>query len=81
MTVLDADGERAGSFAADAAANTQLSETNAKQYIKHTTIGTAQGTNDAHSWEFQWTAPDADIGPITFYTAGNASLMALISTL
>ena len=73
MTVLDADGERAGSFAADAAANTQLSETNAKQYIKHTTIGTAQSTNDAHSWEFQWTAPDADIGPITFYTAGNAS--------
>jgi hypothetical protein len=73
MTALDADGERAGSFAADAAANTQLSETNAKQYIKHTTIGTAQGTNDAHSWEFQWTAPDADIGPITFYTAGNAS--------
>ena len=25
------------------------------------------------SWEFQWTAPDADVGPITFYAAGNAS--------
>ena len=73
MTALDADGARAGSFAADAAGNTQLSEAKSKQYIKHTTAGTAQGTNDDHSWKFQWTAPDADIGPITFYTAGNAS--------
>ena len=73
MTALDADGARAGSFAVDAAGATQLSEANSKQYIKHTSIGTAQGTNDAHSWEFQWTAPDADIGPITFYAAGNAS--------
>lgn len=73
MTALDADGARAGSFAVDAAGATQLSEANSKQYIKHTSIGTAQGTNDTHSWEFQWTAPDADIGPITFYAAGNAS--------
>ena len=73
MTALDADGARAGSFEVDDAGNTQLSEANSKQYIKHTSIGTAQGTTDAHSWEFQWTAPDADIGPITFYAAGNTS--------
>lgn len=73
MTALDADGARAGSFAADEAENTQLSEANSKQYIKQTSIGTGQGTNDAHSWEFQWTAPDADIGPIAFYAAGNAA--------
>lgn len=73
MTALDADGTRAGSFKADDAANTQVSDTNSKQYIQHTSNGTAQGTNDAHMWEFQWTAPDADIGPITFYVAGNAA--------
>ena len=73
MTALDADGARAGSFAADDAENTQVSETNNKQYIQHTSIGTAQGTNDTHSWKFQWTAPDADIGPISFYAAGNAA--------
>ena len=73
MTALDADGARAGTFATDTAGNTQLSEANSKQYIKHTSTGTAQGTNDAHSWEFEWTAPDADMGPITFYAAGNAS--------
>ena len=72
MTALDADGARAGTFAVDAAANTQVSEANSKQYIKHTTAGTA-GANDAHSWEFEWTAPDTDIGPVTFYAAGNAS--------
>ena len=72
MTALDADGARAGTFAADDAANTQISEANSKQYIKHTAAGTA-GANDAHSWEFEWSAPDADIGPITFYAAGNAS--------
>ena len=72
MTALDADGARAGTFAADDAANTQVSETNSKQYIKHTAAGTA-GANDAHNWEFEWTAPDADMGPITFYAAGNAS--------
>ena len=72
MTALDADGARAGTFAADDAANTQVSETNSKQYIKHTAAGTA-GANDAHDWEFEWTAPDTDIGPVTFYAAGNAS--------
>ena len=73
MTALDADGASAGTFAADDAGNTQLSDANSKQYIQHTTVGTAAGTNDAHSWEFEWTAPDADMGPITFYAAGNAA--------
>ena len=73
MTALDADGASAGSFEANDAANTQVSETNNKQYIQHTAAGTAAGTNDAHSWEFEWTAPDADIGAITFYAAGNAA--------
>lgn len=73
MTALDANGVRAGSFTAGDAADTQLTETNSKQYIQHTTAGTAAGTNDAHGWEFKWTAPDADVGPITFYAAGNAA--------
>ena len=73
MTALDVDGARAGTFAADDAANTQVSEAKNKQYIKQTATGAATGTNDAYSWKFQWTAPDADIGPITFYAAGNAA--------
>ena len=72
MTALDANGDRVGSFTADTAANTEVAETADRQYIKHTTAGTARGTNNAHSWEFKWTAPDADIGPVHFYAAGNA---------
>ena len=73
MTALDADGARAGSFTVDDAGNTGVFEEKSKQYIHHTTAGTAAGTDDKHSWVFQWTAPDADIGPITFYAAGNAA--------
>ena len=73
MTALDADGASAGSFTVDDAGNTGIFEANSKQYIHHTTAGTAAGTNNAHSWKFQWTAPDADVGSITFYAAGNAA--------
>lgn len=73
MTALDGDGARAGTFEIDPAGDTQLGEANGKQYIKQTAIGTAAGTNNENGWEFQWTAPDTDVGPITFYAAGNAA--------
>ena len=68
MTALDADGAKAGTFELADDANTQLSTANDKQYVKHTAAGTSQA-----KWTVQWTAPDADIGPITFYAAGNAA--------
>ena len=80
MTALDGNGARAGTFEIDAAGNTQLAEANSKQYIKQTATGAAPGTNDAHSWEFEWTAPDTDVGPITFYAAGNAANENFIPT-
>ena len=73
MTALDGNGESAGSFEAADVTNTQLKDANSKQYIMHTAAGSAQGTNDENQWTLKWTAPDADIGPITFYTAGNAA--------
>lgn len=68
MTALDADGAKAGTFELADDANTQLSTANDKQYVKHTIAGTAQA-----KWTVQWTAPNADIGPVTFYAAGNAA--------
>ena len=73
MTALDGNGASAGSFEAADAANTQLKDANSKQYIMHTAAGSAQGTNDENQWTLKWTAPDTDIGPITFYAAGNAA--------
>ncbi|MDE0637090.1 MAG: hypothetical protein OXI43_14730, partial [Candidatus Poribacteria bacterium] len=72
MTALNSNGARAGTFAT-ANANTQLSAENSKQYIKHTSTGTARGKRNANSWTFKWTAPSTNIGPITFYAAGNAA--------
>ena len=73
MTALDANGARAGAFETGPSGDTQITAANTKEYIKQTAAGAAPGTNDLHSWEFEWTAPDADVGPITFYAAGNAA--------
>ncbi|MDE0318082.1 MAG: dockerin type I domain-containing protein [Candidatus Poribacteria bacterium] len=72
MTALNSNGARAGTFAT-ADANTQLEEIKSKQYIQHTSTGTAQGKRNANSWTFKWTAPSNNVGPITFYAAGNAA--------
>ena len=73
MTALDGNGVGAGSFETADVATTQLKEKGGKQYIMHTTEGSAQGTNDENQWTLKWTAPDADVGPIIFYAAGNAA--------
>src|SRR4029079_17212748 len=43
----------------------------ARQYIEHTAAGTFVGQQNSASWTFNWTAPPTDIGPVTFYAAGN----------
>ncbi len=73
MTAVDANGAKAGTFELADEANTLLTEANGKQYVKHNTAGTAAGTADANQWTVKWTAPDADIGSIIFYAAGNAA--------
>lgn len=73
MTAVDESGAKAGSFELADGANTLLTEANGKQYVKHNAPGTAAGTADANQWTVQWTAPNADIGPVTFYAAGNAA--------
>ena len=72
MTALTNSNTRAGTFSTTDA-NTQAENENNRQYIKQTTVGTAQGTQDMHSWRFRWTAPSTNVGPITFYAAGNAA--------
>ena len=73
MTALNGNGARAGTFTLANDGNTQVTAANSKQYIKQTTVGTAQGTRDKNQWTFKWTAPTNDVGPITFYAAGNAA--------
>ncbi|HEX9919776.1 MAG TPA: PQQ-dependent sugar dehydrogenase, partial [Pyrinomonadaceae bacterium] len=42
-----------------------------RQYIEHTSLGTFDNQTGGASWAFNWTAPDEDVGPVTFYAAGN----------
>jgi hypothetical protein len=42
-----------------------------RQYIEHTDAGTFPGTQGGASWTFNWVAPSSDVGPVTFYAAGN----------
>jgi Reeler domain-containing protein len=42
-------------------------------YIEHTTNGTFAGQAQGASWDVKWTAPDHDVGRVTFYAAGNAA--------
>jgi hypothetical protein len=57
------------------ATNTQLSSQGGNSYVKHTSTGTHNDTNDGPvSWTFDWTAPTVDPpGEIMFYVAGNAA--------
>jgi hypothetical protein len=78
LTALDGAGSSVGNLASTDAA-TQVSVSNGinelldREYVKHTPLGTAAGQPDAHGWSFEWTAPPSDVGPVTFYAAGNAA--------
>lgn len=42
-----------------------------RQYTGHNAGGNFEGQAGGASWTFNWTAPAADVGPVTFYAAGN----------
>jgi uncharacterized protein (TIGR03118 family) len=54
-------------------ANKPCTDANPIQFIMHTVEGTRNGTPGGADFEFDWTAPAAGSGQITFYAAGNAA--------
>lgn len=75
LTVLDnASDEKAGELQ-NLNGLTQVLQNagpgSARQYIEHTSAGTFVGQQNGASWTFNWTAPTTDVGPVTFYAAGN----------
>ncbi len=42
-------------------------------FVEHTSAGTRNGTTGGVTFQFDWTPPAADVGPVTFYVAGNAA--------
>jgi MYXO-CTERM domain-containing protein len=63
---------RAGTFAS-LDLTTQTLTAFGRQWIEHTSDGIALGTPDMNSWTVRWAAPASDVGPVTFYAAGNAA--------
>lgn len=64
----NSSGTPLGTLVISDATNTQLTSTN--DYVTHTLAGTT-GTTGFHAWTFNWTAPAAGSGPVTFYGAFN----------
>jgi len=79
ITVLDALFQPAGEFAstdANTRVQTEFDLFTDRSYITHSSPpanGTAAGTPGGNSWSFQWSAPATDLGPVTFWAAGNAA--------
>ncbi|HEX8189252.1 MAG TPA: CHRD domain-containing protein [Pyrinomonadaceae bacterium] len=74
MTALDAADQKAGAFAPSDALTRVVSGEGpfpAREYIEHTSAGTFSGQQNGAGWTFKWTAPPDDVGPVTFYLAGN----------
>ena len=70
ITAEDASNNKVGTFTITNAAQTQL--TNMMEAVTHTGNGLAP-SNDSKSWSFDWTAPAAGSGDVTFYAALNAA--------
>ena len=70
ISVRDADGEKVGQFELANATRTRFASED-RDYVTHRYSGTRQ--SDVAEWGVRWIAPDADVGPVTFYAAGNAA--------
>ena len=72
MTALNGNGARAGTFAKRMEIH-RLQKQTVNNILSRLSPGSASGTRDKNQWTFKWTAPTNDVGPITFYAAGNAA--------
>ena len=72
LTALDQNRNRAGTLES-IDGNTQVFRSGERQYIGHTSGGTAAGKVNSNTWIFNWTAPEVNVGEISFYASGNAA--------
>ena len=70
MTAENAGGAKTGTFVLTDAVRTKFVNSNAA--VSHTSTGSAALTASGTTWSFDWTAPAAGAGDVTFYGAFNA---------
>jgi hypothetical protein len=74
LTALDSSNDRIGTIQAISPITFVVNNDGpdgTRQYISHVVTGTFAGQTGGASWTFNWIAPDEDLGPVTFYAAGN----------
>ena len=70
ITCLDKTGSPAGTFTNTSTRTskvTKLYNSKTREYIQQTTLGTSTVGTDSTRWVFNWKAPSANIGNLTFY--------------
>lgn len=75
LAVLKNTLEQGGTLVVTDPTNTQLSDNPdpGPDFLKQTSDGTFAGNPNGGLWSFQWIAPEAATGTLTFYVAGNAA--------
>lgn len=77
MTCLEETSYRpAGTFTngdARSQTGTALVNSNTRNYIGHTSTGTAAVTSDSTSWRIQWKAPSRNVGKVVFWVVLNVT--------
>jgi hypothetical protein len=71
LTAENSDGDKLGGLTITDADRTRF--TNSDNAVTHTAAGNVPDGN-MNSWSMEWTAPDEDIGSVSFYAAFNASM-------
>lgn len=69
-TVLDQNNSPVGTLTAVGSRNSKTTTTvsgQTRQYIQHTSTGTASVATDSTNWTFQWKAPSTNVGKVKFY--------------
>jgi hypothetical protein len=69
LTALSSSNTTAGTLASTTA-NTRTISNTTKTYIEHNSAGSYGNQTGGAVWTFNWTAPTANIGNVTFYAAG-----------
>lgn len=70
LTAEDASGAKVGTFEITNANETKL--VNSNKAVTHKSAGTTPA-NGVKTWSFDWTAPEASAGDVTFYAAFNGA--------
>lgn len=70
ITCLDNTNSPAGTFTSTNGRTSKTTAVNGgktREYIQHTSTGTASVGTDSTRWTFEWKAPSANLGKLTFY--------------